>query len=257
MKVYGVNSVLEAIKAGKASKIYLAREAKKVKKVKSPKITSIESKAKKAGIPVVYVPRSTLPAESKGVAADVTPIKYMDFDYIIEKALREGSFILILDGVEDPHNLGACLRSAEFFGCAGVLIPKRRAAQVTEAVVRVSAGAALHVDVAREENLASAVKKLKKLGFHVIGAEVGGEELWNVSFSPPVAIVIGGEDKGISRPVRKQVDVIASIPGYGRIESLNLSVAAGIFMYEFARTQRSEQVRGLQKAVKGKNGKEG
>lgn len=237
MKVYGVNSVLEAIKAGKASKIYLAREAK------SPKIVTIESKAKKAGIPVVYVPRSTLPAESKGVAADITPIKYMDFDFIIDKALREGSFILILDGVEDPHNLGACLRSAEFFGCAGVLIPKRRAAQVTEAVVKVSAGAALHLDVAREENLASAVKKLKKLGFYVIGAEIGGEEFWSVSFSPPVAIVIGGEDRGISRPVRKQCDVIASIPCYGRIESLNLSVAAGIFMYEFARTQGAAGVK--------------
>jgi|Deesub1362A_J573_1020465.scaffolds.fasta_scaffold00086_45 23S rRNA (guanosine2251-2'-O)-methyltransferase len=235
MKVYGVNSVLEAIKTGKASKIYLAREAKSAK---SPKITSIESKARKMGIPVVYVPRSTLPAESKGVAADVAPIKYIDFDYIIEKAIREGKFILILDGVDDPHNLGACLRSAEFFGCAGVLIPKRRSAQVTEAVIRVSAGAALHVDVAREENLASAVKKLKKLGFYVIGAEVGGEELWKVSFTPPVAIVIGGEDKGISRPVRKQCDVIASIPCYGRVESLNLSVAAGIFMYEFTRSQR-------------------
>ncbi len=231
MKVYGFNSVAEALKAGKVNKIYVV-------KTENPKIIRLLSKAKKKGIPIYSVDK--LPNNER-IAADISPIQYIDVDELIEKALKENGFILILDNVNDPHNLGACIRTAEFFGCSGVIIPKRRSAQVNETVVKVSAGAAMHIDIAREENLASVAKKLKKYGFYVIGADLDGEEeIFNVDFSPPVAIVIGGEDKGISKPLKNQCDVIVKIPGFGKINSLNLSVAAGIFMYEFVRYKTKE-----------------
>jgi 23S rRNA (guanosine2251-2'-O)-methyltransferase len=131
--------------------------------------------------------------------------------------------------------MGAILRSAEFFGCAGVVIPKRRCVQVNETVAKVSAGAVFHLDIARVENIANTLKKLKKFGITVVGADLDGEPLKNVDLSPPLAIVVGGEDKGISKPVKKQCDFVARIEGYGKINSLNLSVAGDIVMYEFRR----------------------
>ncbi len=234
MRVGGINSVAEALKSGKVNKVYVDKDTN------NPRIREIIAMAKKRGIPVVYVPRSSLPKDSRGIAADISPIKYVEIDYLIDKCLRTGSFLLFLDSVEDPNNLGAVLRSAEFFGCAGVVIPKRRAVQVTDTVVRVSAGAALHLDIARVENMANALKKLKKFGVTVVGADLDGEDIINVDLSPPVAIVIGGEDRGISRPVKKQCDFIAKIPGRGKVNSLNLSVAAGIFMFEFDRRLREK-----------------
>ncbi len=232
MKVGGINSVAEALKAGKVNKVFVDRECR------NPRVLEIVAKAKKMGVPVVYVPRSALPKDSKGICADIAPIKYVEVDYLIDKCLRQGSFLLFLDSVEDPNNLGAVLRSAEFFGCAGVVIPKRRSAQITDTVVRVSAGAVLHLDVARVENLANVLKKLKKYGITVVGADLDGDPIDNVDMSPPLAMVVGGEDRGISRPVKKQCDFIAKIPGKGKVGSLNLSVAAGIMMFEFNRRLR-------------------
>jgi len=229
MKVGGINSVAEALKSGKVNKVYVAKDTR------NPRVKRLEALARKKGIPVVYVSRFALPPDSQGIAADVSPIKYVELDYLIDKCLRQGSFLLFLDSVEDPNNLGAVLRSAEFFGCSGVVIPKRRSAQVTDTVVRVSAGAVMHLDIARVENLANALKKLKKFGVTVVGADLDGDDIWNVDMTPPLAIVVGGEDRGISRPVKKQCDFIAKIPGKGKIDSLNLSVAAGIMMFEFNR----------------------
>ncbi len=223
MRIYGVNSVLEALRAGKVSKIYIEDS-------KNPKISRIVQKAKKAGVPVYKVRK--LPEK---IAADVSPVRYVKMEDIMEKALAERSFILVLDNIEDQQNLGACIRTAEFFGCAGIIIPNRRAAQVGEGAVRASAGAVFHVSIAREENLASALKKLKKYGFFVVGADVSGEDISNFDLSPPVVIVVGGEDRGISVPVRKQCDHIVAIQRRGKTNSLNLSVAAGIIMYEVAR----------------------
>ena len=235
MKVGGVNSVAEALKAGKVNKIFVDKDCR------NPRVLEVVAKAKRMGIPIVYVPRSALPKDSKGICADIAPIKYVDVDVLIERCLKLGSFLLFLDSVEDPNNLGAVLRSAEFFGCAGVVIPKRRSAQITDTVVRVSAGAVLHLDVARVENIANVLKKLKKYGITVVGADLDGEIIDNVDMSPPLAIVVGGEDRGISRPVKKQCDFIAKIPGKGKVGSLNLSVAAGIMMYEFNRRLRENE----------------
>lgn len=223
MKVYGYNSVSEALKAKKVNKIYVSKEG-------DLKIGMLISEAKSRGIPVYTV--ENLPGK---IAADVSPINYKKVDEIIKKALENNGFILILDNVTDQRNLGACIRTAEFFGAAGVLIPKRRAAQVNEGAVKTSAGAVFHLDIAREENLVSAIKKLKKYGFYIVAADLDGERLEIVNFSFPLALVVGGEDKGISHHVKKRCDSIVRIPGSGRIESLNLSVAAGIIMYEIAK----------------------
>ncbi len=223
MRVYGVNSVLEALRAGKVNKVYVSES-------KNPKIIRVVQKAKKMGIPVYKL--KNLPEK---IAADISPVRYVELELIMEKALEEKSFILVLDNVSDQHNLGACIRTAEFFGCAGVLIPKRRAAQIGEGAVRASAGAIFHVNIAREENLVSALKKFKKYGLFVVGADLDGSDVQKFDMSPPLVLVIGGEDKGISAPVKKQCDEIVTIPGVGKVNSLNLSVAAGILMYEISR----------------------
>ena len=227
MKVMGINSVMEALKSGNVNKIFVLKDCS------NPRIKKIVALAKKKKIPVIYTPQ--LPKDARGVMAEISPIKYKDVDTIIDKCVREGSFILFLDSVEDPQNMGAIMRSAEFFGCAGVVIPKRRCVQVNETVAKVSAGAVFHLDIARVENLANTLKKLKKFGITVVGADLDGEPLRNVDLSPPIAIVVGGEDKGLSKPVKKQCDFIAKIEGYGKINSLNLSVAGAILMYEFRR----------------------
>lgn len=224
MRVSGVNSVAEALKAGKVNKIYYDIS------YKSRRVEEILKHAKKLGIPVVGLKK----LESR-IEADISPVKYRDLDYIAEKAVRTGSFLLLLDSVQDPQNLGAVIRNAVFFGCAGIVIPKRRSAQVNETVVKVSAGTALHADIARVSNLTNTIKGLKKLGFHVICAELGGKRIEEAFMEPPLAIVIGGEDEGVSKPVKKQCDEVVSIPSFGKAESLNLSCASAIFMYEFRR----------------------
>ncbi len=223
MRVYGYNSVAEALKAGKVNKIYVSSTA-------NPKIQRLVSKAKKSGIPVYRLEK--LPEK---IAADVSPVSFASLDEIIERTLRENSFILVLDNVTDQRNLGACIRSAEFFGAAGVLIPKRRAAQIGEGAVRASAGSVFHIDIAREENLASAIKKIKKYGIFAIALDLDGRDINGVDMSPPLALVVGGEDKGISHPVKKQCDEVVRVPGFGRVGSLNLAVAAGIAMHEIAK----------------------
>ncbi|WP_457548766.1 23S rRNA (guanosine(2251)-2'-O)-methyltransferase RlmB [Archaeoglobus sp.] len=227
MKVMGINSVMEALKSGNVNKIFVLKD------YSNPRIKEIVALAKKKKIPVVYTPQ--LPKDARGVMAEVSPIKYKDVDTIVDKCVREGSFILFLDSVEDPQNMGAIMRSAEFFGCAGVVIPKRRCVQVNETVAKVSAGAVFHLDIARVENLANTLKKLKKFGITVVGADLDGEPLRNVDLSPPLAIVVGGEDKGLSKPVKKRCDFIAKIEGCGKINSLNLAVAGAIVMFEFRR----------------------
>uniref|UniRef100_A0A7C4S755 23S rRNA (Guanosine(2251)-2'-O)-methyltransferase RlmB n=1 Tax=Geoglobus ahangari TaxID=113653 RepID=A0A7C4S755_9EURY len=223
MKVRGVNSVAEAIKAGVVNKIYVDERAK------SKRIELIVKQAKKLGIPVIFG------RFEERIEADISPVKYKDFEYVAEKTLKEGAFLLALDSVQDPQNLGAVIRAAEFFGCGGLIIPKRRSAQVNETVVRASAGAALHLDIARVANLANTLKSLKKMGFYVVGAELNGKDIEDVYLDPPLVIVIGGEDRGISKPVLKQCDEIATIKPYGKINSLNLSNAAAIIMFEFRR----------------------
>ncbi|MEM1593864.1 MAG: 23S rRNA (guanosine(2251)-2'-O)-methyltransferase RlmB [Archaeoglobaceae archaeon] len=225
MEVCGVNSVFEALKAGRVSKIYYSDE-KGIEKVlriaKEKKIPCYRRKMREK------------------VCAEVSPISFESVDAIAKKAIAENSFILILDNVNDPQNLGACIRTAEFFGCAGVIIKRRRAVGITEGVVRASAGAVFHVKIASEENLANVVKKLKKLGLFAIAAELDGEDIRGIKVDMPCALVIGGEDKGVSKAVKKLCDEIVRIPGVGKVGSLNLSVACGIVMFEVFKAKQLE-----------------
>ena len=224
MRVHGVNSVFEALKAGKVNRVYISTSAK------SGRIAGIISMAKKSGVPVVHVRNL-----SSNVEADVSPVKYVDFDLLLEKALKSSGVIVLLDSVQDPQNLGAVIRNAVFFGCMGAVIPKRRSARMNETVIKTSAGAMFHIDISRVSNLANSIKKLKKYGFLVAGAEPQGKNLAEIQFEVPLALVIGGEDEGISKPVRKQCDELAAIPSNGKISSLNLSCASAVMLYEIRR----------------------
>jgi len=224
MRIRGVNSVDEALKAGKVSKIYIKAGAK------SKRVAEIASRAKKIGIPVYTVKKL-----DSNVEADISPIIYVELDVLIENALRERGFLLLLDSIQDVQNLGSILRSAVFFGCSGVIIPKRRSVQINEGVIRASAGSAIHARVSRVANLANTLKLLKKMGFHTVCAETEGKPIHEAFLDPPLVIVGGGEDRGVSNPVKKQCDEIVSVKKYGEIDSLNVSNALAIFMYEFRR----------------------
>jgi len=222
VKLTDLNSIREALVEGRVVKIYHSGSSS------NPKILEILQMAKERGVPVYR-------KSGEKISALVSPIRYSDFDSIIEKALKDCSFILFLDNVVDQRNIGACIRTAEFFGAAGVVLPKRRGGSVQEGAVKTSGGAAFHIMISSVENFASAIKKLKKFGFMTVAADLDGEEFEPAKLSKPAALVIGGEDKGVSRPVKNQCDFVFKIPGSGKIGSLNLSVAAGIFMYALSR----------------------
>lgn len=217
MEVCGVNSVLEALKAGRVIKIYYSDEKG---------IGEVLKTAREKGIPCYQRKMK------EKICAEISPIRFESVDAIARKAMIENGFILVLDNVNDPQNLGACIRTAEFFGCSGVIIKRRRAAGITEGVVRASAGAVFHAKIASEENLVNVVKKLKKLGFFTVAAELDGEDIRKVSFDIPCVLVIGGEDKGVSKGLKKLCDEVVRIPGAGEVGSLNLSVACGIVLFE-------------------------
>jgi len=221
VKITDLNSIKSALLEGKVVRIFHSGD-------KSPKIAEIIEIARKKGVPVYR-------KEGERLSAEISPIKYAEFDYIVKRAISRNTFILFLDNVVDQRNIGACIRTAEFFGAAGVVLPKRRGGSVQEGALKASAGAVFHIPIARVENFAAAIKKLKKLGFAAMAADLDGEDLEKVSVSLPAAVVIGGEDKGVSRPVKKQCDAVARINGVGKVNSLNLSVAAGIVLYCLSR----------------------
>jgi len=221
VKITDLNSIKSALLEGKVIRIFHSGD-------KSPRIAEIIEIARKKGVPVYR-------KEGERLSAEISPIKYAEFDYIVKRAIARNTFILFLDNVVDQRNIGACIRTAEFFGAAGVVLPKRRGGSVQEGALKASAGAVFHIPIARVENFAAAIKKLKKLGFAAMAADLDGEDLEKVSVSLPAAVVIGGEDKGVSRPVKKQCDAVARINGVGKVNSLNLSVAAGIVLYCLSR----------------------
>ncbi len=215
MRVHGINSVVEAIKAGAAKVVYLKDE--------NGRRNEVVKLARKAGIKIVKK------NVNLGVAADVD-FRYSNFDELLDYK----SFILYADRVEDPRNLGALIRSAVFFGCSGVAIKKRKTTKITDAVVRTSAGAVFHTKIAFAGMFE--LKKAKKLGYRLVAAELDGEDIYSTKMALPSILIIGGEDKGVSASIKRICDNIVKIPGRGNIGSLNLSVAAGILMYELSRT---------------------
>lgn len=238
MYIVGRNPVLEILKSGKEiEKILVAKGELK------GSINKIIGIAKDKNIIVQYVDKKKLNQISQGsshqgVAALVTEYVYYSVDDILEKAkkLGEKPFLLILDGIEDPHNLGSIIRTAECSGVHGIIIPKRRSAQVTETVYKSSAGAVEHMLIARVNNISVTIDKLKDKGLWIYGTDISAKDYYfNTDLTGAVAIVIGNEGKGISRLVKEKCDFLLKIPMAGKVSSLNASNAASILMYEVVR----------------------
>lgn len=232
----GRNPVAEALSSGRPLiKVMIAKGGV------TGSAVEIAAKAKKAGVPVQEVDRKKLDymtsgAAHQGIAALCAVRDYSSVEDILKLADSRGEapFIIILDEIEDPHNLGAIIRSAECAGAHGVIIKKRRSAGLTYTVYKASAGALEYLPVARVTNIADTIDQLKERNIWVYGADMNGEDYLRTDFGGAVALVIGNEGKGISRLVREKCDVIVSLPLKGRINSLNASVAAGILMYKVA-----------------------
>ncbi len=235
--ISGRNPVSEAIRSGRPiDKILVARGEK------SGAVVGILAKAKDRQIPVKDVDRTKLDyltgsSNHQGIAAFAAVKDYCTVDDIFEYAaeLDEPPFIVVLDEIEDPHNLGAIIRTAECAGVHGVIVPKRRSAGLSYVVGKASAGAVEYMRVARVTNIANLLDELKQRGVWVYGADMDGEDYTKTDLSGACAIVIGNEGKGMSRLVRQKCDVIVSLPMKGKINSLNASVAAGILMYHAAK----------------------
>lgn len=238
-RVEGKNPVLEALRSGRTvEKLLVARGSTE------GSIREIIGRAREKGIVVQQVDRQRLDeiADSsahQGVIAYVTPYRYVEVDELIQRAREKGEavFLIILDEITDPHNLGAIIRTAECCGAHGVIIPKRRSVGLTPAAVKASAGAVEYMPVAKVTNLARLLDDLKNQGIWIAGADLAeGARLYTEQdLTGSIALVIGSEGRGIGRLVKEKCDFLVGIPLKGRIESLNASVAAGVLMYEVAR----------------------
>ncbi len=235
--IFGRNPVLEALKGDRTvEKILVSKGLKGTGK-------ELINTAKDAGIRIEHVDKTVLDKVAgtdshQGVIAMVTTYRYAEgIEQLIEYAERKGEypFIVVLDKIKDPHNLGAIIRTAHCCGVHGVVIPKKNAAGVTQTVVKVSAGAVEYLPVVRVANIAHTLERMKGLGLWIAGADMNGEIMYDVQLTGPLGLVIGSEGKGISRLVREKCDFVAKIPMKGRVASLNASVAAGILMYEIFR----------------------
>ncbi len=238
--IYGRNPVLEWLRAGyPAEKLLVSRE------LGGAALQEISKLAEAGPVPVENLPRNQLAKVAgsdnhQGVAARVTLPDYVEVDDILAIAAQRGEapLIALLDCIQDPHNLGAILRTAEGAGVHGLLIPKDNAAPMTPAVFKASAGAAAHVAVARVTNLSRAMAELKKRGVWFTGADEEGSKLYTeLDLRGPTGLVLGSEGKGLRRLVREECDFVARIPLQGKVSSLNVSVAAALLFFE-ARRQR-------------------
>lgn len=241
--IVGRNAVLEALKSG--------REIEKINIQKleggahpSGSIKQIIAKAKDAKIPVYHSDKAFMDkildgakVNCQGVIATASDYSYSSIDDMLELAEKRGEkpFIVLLDGLEDPHNLGAIMRTAECAGAHGVVIPKRRSVSVNETVLKTSAGAAEHMLCARVTNMGKAIDELKNKGVWIYACDMGDELMYDQDMTGPAAIVIGSEGFGISRLVKEKCDFVVSIPMKGKVNSLNASNAAAILMYEIVK----------------------
>ena len=234
----GRYAVTEALKSGRGiNKLWIASGDRE------GSVSEIAALAKERGIVVQYVERAKIEAlagghRHQGVLAYVAPVPYAELDDILKAAEEKGEapFLVLLDELEDPHNLGALLRTADATGVHGILIPKRRSVSLNATVAKTSAGAVEYVPVARIGNIAQTLKKLKEKGFWVAGADMDGEKAYyEADLTGPLVLVVGSEGRGMSRLTKEACDFIVSMPMVGRINSLNASVAGSILMYESMR----------------------
>lgn len=234
----GRNAVTEALKSGRGiNKLWIASGDRE------GSVAEIAALAKERGIVVQYVERAKIEAlagghRHQGVLAYVAPVPYAELEDILKAAEAKGEapFLVLLDELEDPHNLGALLRTADATGVHGILIPKRRSVSLNATVAKTSAGAVEYVPVAHIGNIAQTLKKLKEKGFWVAGADMDGEKAYyEADLTGPLVLVVGSEGKGMSRLTKEACDFIVRMPMVGRINSLNASVAGSILMYESMR----------------------
>ena len=241
-QVEGRNAVLEVLKSGRdVEKIIVAKGHTE------GTIHRIIAQARDRGIVVQQTERSRLDEISQtknhqGIICFVAAHDYVDVEDILQRAKDQGEdpFLLVLDGLTDPHNLGAILRTADAAGVHGVVIPKRNAVGLTATVAKTSAGAIEYVPVAKVANLVSLLEKLKKAGLWIVCADMDGQEIYEADLKGPLALVIGAGGEGVSRLVKENCDYTVSIPMQGKISSLNASVAAAVLMYEAVRQRRGK-----------------
>jgi len=240
LMVEGRNAVLEAIRAAdNADKLYVQEG------LSDGPVSQIIAEARKRGILIVFVPKDKLDqmtetGKHQGVILNLSAVTYASVDDILRLAeeKQEAPFVFLLDGIEDPHNLGAIIRSANLAGAHGVIIPKHRAASVNATVAKASAGAVYHTLVAKVTNLAQTMDDLKKQGIWFVCADMDGELMYRQNLKGAIGLVIGNEGTGVSRLIREKCDFTAAIPMKGDIDSLNASVAAGILAWEIVRQNR-------------------
>ena len=227
----GIHPVVEALRAKRALERLLVAQG-----AGGPRVQEIIDLARRASIPVRFEPRAALDrlagtSAHQGVVALGAAQRYADFD-----GVAPCEMLVVLDGVEDPHNLGAIIRTAHAAGAGAVVIPERRAAGVTDVVAKAAAGALEHLPVVRVANINRALEEIKQRGFWIYGLDERGAETYDqVEYASPAAVVLGGEGKGLHEQVRKHCDALVRIPVAGRISSLNVSVAAGVMLFEWRR----------------------
>lgn len=234
----GVNPVREALRAHRPlDKVLIA------KGTSGPRVQEIVDLCREGNIPVRFEPRDALDRISKGIPHQGVIAFGAAHDYVeVDDVLEGASLLVILDGVEDPHNLGAIIRTAHAAGANAVIVPERRAAPLTETVEKAAAGALEYLPVVRVTNVSQTIERLKQLNFWIYGLDERGTELYDqVEFGLPTAIVLGGEGKGLHQGVQKHCDVLVRIPMAGAVSSLNVSVAAGIILFEWRRRSSHSQ----------------
>lgn len=227
---YGFHSVKEVLQEGKVNKLFLQEDGK------GQHFSEMKALAQEKQVPVKWVPKTKLDqmtegAVHQGFVAGTTPYEYYTLEKLLETA-KEEAFFVILDGLQDPHNLGSILRTADATGVDGIIIPKHRAVGVTGTVVKTSTGAVEHVPICRVTNLSQTLKTLKEKGFWTFGTDMAGTDFKKWNPKGKVALIIGNEGSGISMGIKKEVDEMLTIPMTGHVQSLNASVAAAILMYE-------------------------
>lgn len=242
-QIEGRNAVLEAFRSGKCvDKLFILDGCQ------DGPVRTIAREARKKDTIINYVSKERLDQLSEtrahqGVIAQVAAYEYSTVEDILAKAEEKGEppFLILLDNVEDPHNLGAIIRTANLAGAHGVIIPKRRAVGLTSTVAKTSAGAINYTPVAKVTNLVRTMEKLKEKGIWFVCADMGGESMYRMNLTGPIGLVIGNEGEGVSRLVKEACDFTASIPMKGDIDSLNASVAAGVLAYEIVRQRLASE----------------
>lgn len=236
-RIEGRNSVIEAYRSGRTIDKLFVQEG-----LHDGPVNTVLREAKKAGTIINYVTKERLNEMSEtghhqGVIAQAAAFEYAEVEDILKKAEEAGEppFVIVLDGIQDPHNLGAIIRTACLAGAHGVIIQKRRAAGLTPVAVRASAGAVNYVPVARVVNIGATIDKLKEKGIWFVCADMGGKVMYDLDLKGPIGLVVGSEGEGAGRLVKEKCDFTAAIPMKGAIDSLNASVAAGVLMYEIVR----------------------